>query len=389
MPLSSDTLRDARIVVIGAGAIGASISYRLAQAGAHVTTIERRFPGGGTTGNSFAWLNSFNKTPRDYHRLNMMSLRDHQDLADELDGTWLHLDGGIHWASEDEPAKLATLRQNVRRLREWGTRVETTTPEIAMREQAPDLWIDPDSVPEVYLSPREGWLETVAFAHGVIHGAITRYGASLERASVVGLRGPGGAISSVVLDDGRELEADVVVNAAGPDAAHVGALAGVEVAQQRQIGMLVTTAPAPVCLKHVVRTHEVHIRPDGGGRLMVTNDRLDSYAVEGRATRLDAPEVQDAVERARRVLPSLADVPPEAVRIGMRAMPRDGHSILGFEPAAPGLYTAVTHSGITLAARVGQLVLEDLLGTEPPELAALRPTRFAEQSRMVVAATEE
>jgi hypothetical protein len=38
---------------------------------------------------------------------------------------------------------------------------------------------------------------------------------------------------------------------------------------------------------------------------------------------------------------------------------------------------------------VGQLVLEDLLGTEPPELAALRPTRFAEQSRMVVAATEE
>ncbi len=47
---TSDYLRDARVVVIGAGAIGAALTYRLAQAGAKLTTIERRYPGAGTTG---------------------------------------------------------------------------------------------------------------------------------------------------------------------------------------------------------------------------------------------------------------------------------------------------------------------------------------------------
>jgi hypothetical protein len=43
------------------------------------------------------------------------------------------------------------MRKDVNRLREWGVRVDQTTPEIAMRELEPDLWIDPARVSVVYV----------------------------------------------------------------------------------------------------------------------------------------------------------------------------------------------------------------------------------------------
>ena len=60
----------AEIIVIGAGSVGANVAYRLAERGARVTVLEAATPGSGTSGTSFAWTNSFHKTPRDYHDLN-------------------------------------------------------------------------------------------------------------------------------------------------------------------------------------------------------------------------------------------------------------------------------------------------------------------------------
>ena len=375
MTLGSDFLRGAQIVVIGAGAVGAAVSYRLAQAGARVTTVERRFAGSGTSGSSFAWLNGFSKTPRHYHRLNVMGIRDHQDLADELGGSWVHIDGALHWEPESNTVAVTRLRDSVRRLREWGMRVDSASPEVVMRELEPDLRIDPEMVSEVYLVPREGWLEGVTMAHAAIHAACSRYGAQLVRGTVTGLRGPSGAVNSVVLDDGRELPADVVINAAGPDAARIGELAGVSIPMDRQIGMLIVTAAAPVCLKHVLQG-EARARPDGGSRLVLHPEYLDSHAVEGQPTPVDAPVIQRGMDDTRRSIPALADVPPEAVRIGVRPMPRDGHPIVGFEPSVSGLYTLVTHSGISLSARLALLVTEELAGGDTSELEPYRPSRF-------------
>ena len=44
----------AKMIVIGAGVMGASVAYRLAQAGATVTVLEASRVGGGTSGISFA-----------------------------------------------------------------------------------------------------------------------------------------------------------------------------------------------------------------------------------------------------------------------------------------------------------------------------------------------
>ena len=71
MPVSSE------IVVVGAGSVGANVAYRLAQRGARVTVLDAGAPGGGTSSSSFAWLNAFRKTPRDYYDLNVASMAEH------------------------------------------------------------------------------------------------------------------------------------------------------------------------------------------------------------------------------------------------------------------------------------------------------------------------
>jgi glycine/D-amino acid oxidase-like deaminating enzyme len=57
-----------RTIVIGAGVMGASVAYRLAQAGAAVTVLEAARIGGGTSGISFAWTNAHKKTAKTLSR---------------------------------------------------------------------------------------------------------------------------------------------------------------------------------------------------------------------------------------------------------------------------------------------------------------------------------
>ena len=50
-----------KAIVVGAGVVGSSVAYRLAQAGAEVTIVEERRPGGGTSSVTYAWVNACEK----------------------------------------------------------------------------------------------------------------------------------------------------------------------------------------------------------------------------------------------------------------------------------------------------------------------------------------
>ena len=67
-----------KTIVIGAGVMGASVAYRLAQAGATVTVLEAARIGGGTSGISFAWTNAHKKPPKPYHDLNVAGMKAHK-----------------------------------------------------------------------------------------------------------------------------------------------------------------------------------------------------------------------------------------------------------------------------------------------------------------------
>ena len=79
----------------------------------------------------------------------------------------------------------------------------------------------------------------------------------------------------------------------------------------------------------------------------------------------------------------LDDATVTGYRVCVRPMPADGQSIVGWLPGAPGVYVAVTHSGVTLGAHLAALIAAELLSADGPgdadeaELAPYRPGRFA------------
>src|SRR2546428_13168712 len=81
------------VAVIGLGMVGASAVYAAAGAGARVLALDAGPPGGGTSGTSFAWLNSVRKEPDVYHRLNGAGMTAHPQLSAEHGGDAGHLDG--------------------------------------------------------------------------------------------------------------------------------------------------------------------------------------------------------------------------------------------------------------------------------------------------------
>jgi len=362
------------IVIIGAGVVGASVAYRLAEAGARVSVLEANRVGGGTSGISFAWTNSASKTPRAYHELNVAGMRAHAELAATFGGTpWWHGGGRIEWV---EAPERAAQRERVERLRAWGYAAEwIDRAELARLE--PD--IDPAEVGDapVAFYPDEGWLDPVVYAHAMLSAARRRGARLYLRARVTAIETAGGRVRGVRVADGRRIPAETVVNCAGSRVNDPVLEAGLQLPTAPTVGLLVFTPPVACALQRVLASPLVHARPDGAGRLMLHRNEIDATIAADRVPDPAMPEAREIMERAIRLFPGIGKVGPEAVRITERPIPRDGLSAVGPMPHVEGHYVVVTHSGVTLAPFLGAAVADEVArGRERAELAPFRPARF-------------
>lgn len=362
-------MKGSEIIVVGAGCVGANIAYRLAERGARVTVLEASAPGSGTSGASFAWTNSFNKTPRDYHDLNVASMEEHAALAKELGGSWLHQDGGIAW--EESPAGRARLAQAVERLVGWGYPVERI-PAKAAREMEPDLHIAAH-VEQVVWTPGEGYLEAVPFI-GALLAMASRHGARvLPGHRVTAVIRDGDRVRGVITDGGARFEADVMVDCAGFATDEIARLAGVDLALDRVPGRLIYTSPVATTLLRPIHAPGVHFRPDGAGRIVLAEAAHDHVWAESA----DPWPAERSLAAVAAHLPALTRARVEATRIGVRPMPRDERPMLGRVPGLEGFYVVVSHSGVTLGPLWGRIVAAELLDDAvDPRLAPYRPARF-------------
>ena len=82
-------------------------------------------------------------------------------------------------------------------------------------------------------------------------------------------------------------------------------------------------------------------------------------------------------KRKLEIIPKLNDLEVERTTIGWRPLPKDGKPIIGPIKELPGVYIAVMHSGISLAAIIGTLVKEEILEARTNKLLEdFRPSRF-------------
>lgn len=193
-----------------------------------------------------------------------------------------------------------------------------------------------------------------------------------------------------VVAQGRRFEADWVVNCAGPDAGRIAALARASLPLNRVPGLVgeSTRLPERDRLGAILATPRVDLRPAPDGRIVSISWPVDAMLpadAEGAADITDAadsaqqsaPALEQELQRlGREVFTPLRTAEMAGVRLGVRPVPADGLPLVGCAAATPGLYTVVTHSGVTLALALGLLAAQEIIGGRASEeLADYRPDR--------------
>ena len=370
-----------KVVIVGAGIIGATLAYHLSQRdGIEVTLLERDIPCSGASGHSFAWANAFGKDPREYHTLNRRSLDMWYRLAHQLDtDIGIHYGGEMRW--ENDPQRATQLRERVRQIQTWGYPCRLITAE-EMLVLEPHL--SPGPVLAASLSEADIHVETDVFidvclqraaeAGAVVHAQTSVTGFVIRNDKVAAVKTTAGAFSC-----------DVVVLASGVQTTELASLAQVNIPQQRSPGIVIKTTPCAEVLHNVAIIHaasmdkhhqHLHLRQLADGSLSIGQGTQEGI------NRDDSQQHADALlARARTYLPAIADAKAIPTPVGYRPMPLDGFPVLGFTTSVPNLYIALMHSGVTLAPLVGEMATIEIADDARVDwFASYRPERFGERA---------
>ena len=338
------------VAIIGAGTVGLSIAWRLAQAGCQVDVFDRGEAGRGATHAAGGMLAACVETEPGEEALLPLT-RASQALwpafareVEEASGLPVDLrtEGTMIVAlNADEAARLRFLHDYQRGL---GLPVEWLPGGQARRREP---YLQP-GVAGALFCPEDHQLDNRKLAVA-LRTALLRAGGRLhERAEVTRIEVQGGRAVGLSVS-GRRVEADRIVLAAGAWSGGIEGLPLVARPPVRPIKgqmLCVRMDEDRPLLRHVVWTQAgCYLIPRRDGRLLVgatTEER-------GFDDRMTAGGLFALLDGARRALPGIAELPVEECWVGFRPGSRDDAPILGTCPVE-GLILATGHhrNGILL-----------------------------------------
>ncbi|MEI4470419.1 NAD(P)/FAD-dependent oxidoreductase [Frigidibacter sp. MR17.24] len=365
-----------KILVIGAGIIGAASALRLAETGAEVVVLDGAPPGSGTSARSFGWINANAPATPAYFALRQAAIAAWRRLDRQIGGAGagqglgqglgLTARGAISWQRGDWRA--ADEQAAVTRFGEYGARV-IGRDEIAALE--PALAAPPA---EALLTTEETAVDARIAARRLLSAAAARGARVMIGARVERLVQRGGRVTGVETGFGR-FEADHLLLAAGTATGALLAPEGLALPMDNRPGFILHCQPVAPVLSHILLSPDVHVRQEPDGRLVAG----EVFFGEGPNARLiteDPAALTGLLLDALRALLPGVPVVPLAAMLGIRPMPADGYPAVG--EIAPGLSVACTHSGVTLAPVLAEMLAAEILGgVRDPLLAPYRADRFA------------
>jgi glycine/D-amino acid oxidase-like deaminating enzyme len=361
------------VAVIGTGVIGASVGWHLSRRGADVLFLDRGEPGAGVTDWTFSWVNASSKAQeRGYFELAVAGMSAHYRLAAEIGAAgWWHPTGHLRWADTGEATR--ALQAQVSQLASWGYDVALWEAERVRRLLEPSVCFPDDDTP-VAVCLGEGWLDGRALTLQLVGDAVRRGARVLPGTSARDIVTTGGRVTAVVTGDAVHHRVDAVVNAAGPDGAKVAALVGRVLPMRYEPGLVVRLHCPDVPVRRAMHAPHVELRPGGHGQLVLHSREIDGrLAAHGQFPWTLA---EDLHALALDVLPGLTGTAIAGARAESRPIPADGFPSVGALDDAPGYYEAIAHSGITLAAIIGELLAQELTGGGiSPLISPYRPDR--------------
>ena len=376
-----------RVVVIGAGIVGAACARELSLAGFDVLVVDRGRPAGGTTSHGEGNLLVSDKEPGPELSLAQLSNRLWPEIAADLgDACEFDPKGGIVVATTEAGAgaltAFAAAQAAAGVLTEPLSAADLAAAEPALTREVTAAVRYPE---DAQVQPAGATLALLRSAPGV------RLRVDTE---VIGAVVTGGRITGVRVP-GEVLEADVVVNAAGPWSGLVSGVLGAPIAVRPRRGEVLVTTPMPGVVRHKVYDADYvgAVGTDSGGlqtSAVVESTRGGTVLIGSSRRRVGfddslSPHVLSAIAaKALRLFPSLADAAVMRAYGGFRPYVDDHLPVLGEDPRVGGLWHATGHEGAGIGLSVGtaRLLRELLTGAEPSmpveEFTVDRPAVLAE-----------
>lgn len=219
--------------------------------------------------------------------------------------------------------------------------------------------------------PGDGAVDPVAATHTLLRGA-ERWGAQLHRhVTAYRLDRLDAALTGVETSAGF-IASRTVVLANGTDARRLCGQLGWHLPVNPSPALIMRFASPPDIVRTLISSSLVEVRQGAESELLVAWH----YNGESTDAQLTAAG-SDMLSRLEHTFDLPGGLRLIDVRVGRRPMPVDGDPVIGHLPTAHGVYAAVMHSGVILAAVVGRLVADELSrGASRREFAELRPERF-------------
>ena len=367
-------------IVIGAGVMGASIAFHLAERGLKVAILERKVTASGATGHSSGLV------------------RMHYDLAAESELTfksyqlyfnnWKERVGGdcgfintgfMQIAKREHEEKL---RGNVANQQRIGINTSVVSAAEA-KKLFPDLVTDHFDF--AAYEPDSGYADATLTTNSFIEAA-KRNGATLiQNCEVTAVRTAGGKVTGVDTTKG-DFDAPIVVNAAGAWAKQVAGLAGIEVPLEtwtHDVAFLhrpPSLGRIPACIDDVINCY---FRPEGSALILA--------AGEDESLRGEPPDAEDQtptdtfleklIDQMVQRIPKIEQSGLHSIHVGRDGITPDQRAI--YSAAGPdGFYLAcgLSGTGFKTSPAAGASLVELILDGAPKtvDITPFRFSRFAE-----------
>lgn len=336
-----------RIVVAGAGAIGASVAYHLALAGArNVVLADRGEVAGGSTARAMGGVRQqFSSVPEVL--LAQASIR----FFEELGPPFFEQVGYLFLATTEPGAEELAARMSLQRA--LGVPVE--------RAEAPKCVFGGDVLAAVACWS-DGVAEPAATARELVRRAVA-LGVEVRPNTPA-----------------EHVEGDAVVIACGPWSGEVAAGYGVQLPIRPLSRQLIETDPVPglpARLPMVVEAESgFHFRRRADRLVLAMADAVPRWGFEAT---VDESVLDDRLERLAHRYPATRGTRVAGSWAGLYDMTPDAHPIIG--EVAPGVFTACGFSGhgFMQSPAVGKALAEEILGLEPTfDLSPYRLARFGD-----------
>jgi len=368
-------------IVIGAGVMGASIAFHLAERGLKVAILERKVTASGATGHSSGLV------------------RMHYDLAVESELTyvsyknyftnWRERVGGecgfqktgfLQISKREDEDKL---RGNVANQQKIGINTSVISAD-EVKKLFPDLITD--HFDYAAFEPDSGYADATLTTNSFIDAAKRNGATLLQNCEVTTVRMAGGKVIGVDTTKSPFGDAPIIVNAAGAWAKHVASLAGFDVPLEtwtHDVAFLhrpPSLGRIPACIDDVINCY---FRPEGGALILA--------AGEDESMRGEGPDAEDQtptptfldklIDAMLQRIPKLEESGLHSIHVGRDGITPDQRAIYSGTDLV-GFYLAcgLSGTGFKTSPAAGASMAELILDGRPKtaDITPFRFSRFAE-----------